>query len=197
MLGVDPARAFYGPGHVVAAAEQGAVAKLLIADSLYRCGTSHPSTGAAPLCGNGGPACGAASASRIGPSHRHLTRTRASCCGCVGACWKRPESLTAGAVPSSCPAFRPTTSRSPLWHSRTGSRHLITAVMISSHGCVTRLGGASVQLICSVWPCGCRCAQLGRRDSLAHVIDPGHAGVGTCLWCRLCLDERCCAECTT
>lgn len=36
MLAVDSAKAFYGPGHVVAAAEQGAVSKLLIADSLYR-----------------------------------------------------------------------------------------------------------------------------------------------------------------
>ena len=38
MLGNDASRAFYGPGHVVAAAQEGAVAKLLIADSLYRCG---------------------------------------------------------------------------------------------------------------------------------------------------------------
>lgn len=37
MLAVDSAKAFYGPGHVIAAAGQGAVAKLLIADSLYRC----------------------------------------------------------------------------------------------------------------------------------------------------------------
>eukprot|EP00892_Ulva_mutabilis_P009042 jgi/Ulvmu1/650/UM010_0021.1 len=36
VLYVDSARAFYGPGHVVAAAAQGAVAKLLITDSLYR-----------------------------------------------------------------------------------------------------------------------------------------------------------------
>lgn len=37
MLSVDSAKAFYGPGHVITAAEQGAVDKLLIADSLYRC----------------------------------------------------------------------------------------------------------------------------------------------------------------
>lgn len=36
MLSVDSSRAFYGPGHVITAAEQGAVGKLLIADSLYR-----------------------------------------------------------------------------------------------------------------------------------------------------------------
>ena len=35
MLTEDSAKAFYGPGHVITAAEQGAVAKLLIADSLY------------------------------------------------------------------------------------------------------------------------------------------------------------------
>lgn len=40
VLAADPARAFYGPGHVVAAVEQGAVGKLLMADSLYRCGPS-------------------------------------------------------------------------------------------------------------------------------------------------------------
>jgi stalled ribosome rescue protein Dom34 len=37
MLSVDSSKAFYGPGHVLSAAEQGAVARLLIADSLYRC----------------------------------------------------------------------------------------------------------------------------------------------------------------
>jgi protein pelota len=36
MLAADSTRAFYGPGHVAAAAEQGAIANLLIADSLYR-----------------------------------------------------------------------------------------------------------------------------------------------------------------
>jgi protein pelota len=36
MLSADPARAFYGPGHVAAAAELGAVQTLLIADSLFR-----------------------------------------------------------------------------------------------------------------------------------------------------------------
>ncbi|CAG9464990.1 unnamed protein product [Pedinophyceae sp. YPF-701] len=36
MLGKDSARAFYGPGHVFAAAEQGAVQTLLLADSLFR-----------------------------------------------------------------------------------------------------------------------------------------------------------------
>jgi protein pelota len=36
MLGNDSTRAFYGPGHVVAAAEQGAIAKLLISDAMYR-----------------------------------------------------------------------------------------------------------------------------------------------------------------
>lgn len=37
MLTRDPERAFYGPGHVLAAAEQGAIATLLLSDSLYRC----------------------------------------------------------------------------------------------------------------------------------------------------------------
>ena len=37
MLATDSSRAFYGPGHVVAAAEQGAVSKLLISDALYKC----------------------------------------------------------------------------------------------------------------------------------------------------------------
>lgn len=37
VLAVEPARAFYGPGHVAAAAAAGAVSKLLITDSLYRC----------------------------------------------------------------------------------------------------------------------------------------------------------------
>ena len=37
VLAADSTRAFYGPGHVAAAAEQGAIAKLLIADALYRC----------------------------------------------------------------------------------------------------------------------------------------------------------------
>ena len=36
MLAADPARAFYGPGHVRAAAELGAVATLLLSDSLLR-----------------------------------------------------------------------------------------------------------------------------------------------------------------
>lgn len=35
-LASDPARAFYGPGHVVAAAELGAVKTLLVSDSLLR-----------------------------------------------------------------------------------------------------------------------------------------------------------------
>ena len=40
MLGSDPARAFYGPGHVIAAHELGAIDTLLISDSLFR--TSDP-----------------------------------------------------------------------------------------------------------------------------------------------------------
>lgn len=36
MLGSDPSRAFYGPGHVTAAHEMGAIAVLLITDSLFR-----------------------------------------------------------------------------------------------------------------------------------------------------------------
>lgn len=36
MLSEDPARAFYGPGHVFAAAELGAIQTLLISDSLFR-----------------------------------------------------------------------------------------------------------------------------------------------------------------
>lgn len=36
MLAEDPARAFYGPGHVFAAAELGAIQTLLLADSLFR-----------------------------------------------------------------------------------------------------------------------------------------------------------------
>lgn len=36
MLSEDPARAFYGPGHVFAAAELGAIQTLLLADSLFR-----------------------------------------------------------------------------------------------------------------------------------------------------------------
>mmetsp|Transcript_29100 Transcript_29100/g.74628 ORF Transcript_29100/g.74628 Transcript_29100/m.74628 type:complete len:382 (-) Transcript_29100:170-1315(-) len=36
MLASDPARAFYGPGHVVAAAELGAIQTLLITDSIFR-----------------------------------------------------------------------------------------------------------------------------------------------------------------
>lgn len=36
MLAGDPARAFYGPGHVFAAAELGAIQTLLISDSLFR-----------------------------------------------------------------------------------------------------------------------------------------------------------------
>lgn len=36
MLGTDPSRAFYGPGHVFAAHELGAIQTLLIADSLFR-----------------------------------------------------------------------------------------------------------------------------------------------------------------
>ena len=35
MVGKDPARAFYGPGHVFAAAELGAVATLLLSDSNF------------------------------------------------------------------------------------------------------------------------------------------------------------------
>lgn len=37
VLNVEPARAFYGPGHVIAASAAGAIGKLLIVDSLYRC----------------------------------------------------------------------------------------------------------------------------------------------------------------
>lgn len=36
MLSSDPARAFYGPGHVLAAAELGAIQTLLISDKLFR-----------------------------------------------------------------------------------------------------------------------------------------------------------------
>jgi protein pelota len=36
MLSNDPSRAFYGPGHVVAAAELGAIQTLLLTDSLFR-----------------------------------------------------------------------------------------------------------------------------------------------------------------
>lgn len=36
MLASDPARAFYGPGHVAAAAELGAIQTLLITDSVFR-----------------------------------------------------------------------------------------------------------------------------------------------------------------
>lgn len=36
MLSSDPARAFYGPGHVLAAAEMGAIQTLLISDKLFR-----------------------------------------------------------------------------------------------------------------------------------------------------------------
>ncbi len=36
MLSNDPARAFYGPGHVFAAAELGAIQTLLISDNLFR-----------------------------------------------------------------------------------------------------------------------------------------------------------------
>jgi len=36
MLGSDPSRAFYGPGHVLAAAELGAIQTLLISDNLFR-----------------------------------------------------------------------------------------------------------------------------------------------------------------
>eukprot|EP00877_Chromochloris_zofingiensis_P014927 jgi/Chrzof1/9689/Cz04g12080.t1 len=36
MLGNDPARAFYGPGHVLAAAELGAIQTLLLSDGLFR-----------------------------------------------------------------------------------------------------------------------------------------------------------------
>jgi protein pelota len=36
MLGQDSARAFYGPGHVRAAAELGAIQALLISDTLFR-----------------------------------------------------------------------------------------------------------------------------------------------------------------
>lgn len=39
MLGADPARAFYGPGHVLAAAELGAIQTLLISDNLFRAAT--------------------------------------------------------------------------------------------------------------------------------------------------------------
>jgi hypothetical protein len=37
MLSHDSSRAFYGPGHVIAAAQQGAIGKLLISDALYKC----------------------------------------------------------------------------------------------------------------------------------------------------------------
>ena len=36
MLGQDSARAFYGPGHVRAAAELGAIQTLLMSDTLFR-----------------------------------------------------------------------------------------------------------------------------------------------------------------
>lgn len=36
MLGQDSARAFYGPGHVRAAAELGAIQTLLLSDTLFR-----------------------------------------------------------------------------------------------------------------------------------------------------------------
>lgn len=36
MLSNSPARAFYGPGHVAAAAELGAIQTLLISDSVFR-----------------------------------------------------------------------------------------------------------------------------------------------------------------
>jgi protein pelota len=36
MMSADPSRAFYGPGHVRAAAEMGAVQTLLLSDELYR-----------------------------------------------------------------------------------------------------------------------------------------------------------------
>ncbi len=36
MLGQDSARAFYGPGHVRAAAELGAIQMLLLSDTLFR-----------------------------------------------------------------------------------------------------------------------------------------------------------------
>ena len=36
MLGQDSARAFYGPGHVAAAHELGAIQMLLISDTLFR-----------------------------------------------------------------------------------------------------------------------------------------------------------------
>lgn len=36
MLAHDSSRAFYGPGHVFAAAEVGAIQTLLISDSLFR-----------------------------------------------------------------------------------------------------------------------------------------------------------------
>jgi protein pelota len=36
MLSNDPARAFYGPGHVFAASELGAIQTLLITDGLFR-----------------------------------------------------------------------------------------------------------------------------------------------------------------
>lgn len=38
-LAADPSRAFYGPGHVAAAADLGAIAVLLLSDSLFRCAT--------------------------------------------------------------------------------------------------------------------------------------------------------------
>jgi len=37
MLSEDAARAYYGPGHVMEAGHQGAIAVLLISDGLYRC----------------------------------------------------------------------------------------------------------------------------------------------------------------
>ena len=36
-LASDPSRAFYGPGHVAAAADLGAIKTLLVSDSLFRC----------------------------------------------------------------------------------------------------------------------------------------------------------------
>lgn len=41
MLAEDSARAFYGPGHVAAAADIGAVQTLLITDSIFRVNNVH------------------------------------------------------------------------------------------------------------------------------------------------------------
>lgn len=55
-LAAEPARAFYGPGHVLAAAEQGAVGKLLLSDSLYRWDARPGSSRSLSACMSTAPA---------------------------------------------------------------------------------------------------------------------------------------------